>query len=203
MELGDHPAAVETRAGHVAYFAYGSNMLSARLAARVNGALRLARATLSGFRLRFDKRGLRDGSGKCRVQPTERAGDLVWGVLWSLPESQLPGLHRAEGVGYGYAVGHCAVAVASGSGPQRRVRAITYHAQPSALSSELRPYDWYLEMVIAGAIEHRLPGRYLERLRATEAWPDPHSEHARAARALLARARRPAEHDSLRSRDLS
>ena len=46
------------------YFAYGSNLSSARMAARVPSARVVARAQLPGHALRFHKVG-RDGSAKC------------------------------------------------------------------------------------------------------------------------------------------
>ena len=48
------------------YFAYGSNMSSVRLRARVNSAQPLGVARLPGHRLRWHMHSL-DGSGKCDI----------------------------------------------------------------------------------------------------------------------------------------
>ena len=60
----------------VLYFAYGSNMLSRRLAARVSSAHRIATGCVIGRKLTFDKVG-RDASGKCDIELTEIDTDRV------------------------------------------------------------------------------------------------------------------------------
>ena len=52
------------------YFAYGSNMSSARLAARLGPTRCLGRAVLDHFALAWNKPGL-DGSGKANLRPRE------------------------------------------------------------------------------------------------------------------------------------
>ena len=67
------------------YFAYGSNMLTRRLAAvdRAPSARPIAIGTLPGRRLRFHKIGL-DGSGKCDAALTGKDSDRIYGVLFEL-----------------------------------------------------------------------------------------------------------------------
>ena len=48
------------------YFAYGSNMLTERLKARVSSATPIGKANLSDHGLRFHKKS-KDGSGKCDI----------------------------------------------------------------------------------------------------------------------------------------
>src|SRR5690625_3381642 len=80
------------------YFAYGSNMLTARLARRVPQLVPVGPAWLPGHGLSFDLRG-GDGSGKCNVALTA-ADDRVYGVLYELDASRLQRLHAAEGPAY-------------------------------------------------------------------------------------------------------
>ena len=142
----------------VAYFAYGSNMLRERLAARCSGVSFIGRATLPGFRATFDKPS-KDGSGKGAFEPAD-CHDLA-GVLWHVPEAELPALDRHEGVGSGYERWRAPVLRESG----QRIEALTYRA--TELRPGLRPYDWYLALVLAGAVQQGLPLEYIRELRAT------------------------------------
>jgi gamma-glutamylcyclotransferase len=58
------------------YFAYGSNMLTERLRARVGGAAALSKVCVCGYRVRFHKRS-DDGSGKCNIIETGSHEDRV------------------------------------------------------------------------------------------------------------------------------
>ena len=102
------PRALNRRAT-LPYFAYGSNMLSHRLAERCPSASKVALACVRGRRLSFDKRSWKDASGKCRISKTGCPDDLVWGVLYDIEEGDLSALDRAEGAGRGYEVGTVAV----------------------------------------------------------------------------------------------
>ena len=75
------------------YFAYGSNMSSARLRQRVPAARSLGRAQLAGFRLTWNKPA-RDGSGKANIVLAE-AGS-VWGVLYEFSPSDWTPLDDIE-----------------------------------------------------------------------------------------------------------
>jgi len=137
----------------VRYFAYGSNMLTARLRERVPSAAAIGIGRLVGHALRWDKRSGRDRSGKCDAEATGRQEDVVWGVLFELDPDEKPALDRAEGVGVGYI--DKTVQVSTDAGP---VTAVIYYATDKDPS--LRPYHWYKALVIAGAREHGLPAGY-------------------------------------------
>lgn len=62
---------------HVVTFAYGSNMLVARLTERVPSARPIGIGQLKGHVLRWHKRS-KDGSGKCDIEITESDADSVW-----------------------------------------------------------------------------------------------------------------------------
>ncbi|MFV0410118.1 MAG: gamma-glutamylcyclotransferase family protein [Paracoccus sp. (in: a-proteobacteria)] len=78
------------------YFAYGSNLLAARLRARCTSARRIGSAAAEGFDIAFDKIG-QDGSGKATLVPVP--GRKVPGALFQLDNSQMGMLDRIEGVG--------------------------------------------------------------------------------------------------------
>ena len=64
-------------------FAYGSNMLLARIRERVPSARPLGVAVLRGHRLFWHKAG-RDGSGKCDVVESNDTDAAVFGVLYEI-----------------------------------------------------------------------------------------------------------------------
>jgi hypothetical protein len=148
----------------VAYLAYGSNLHPQRLAARIGVPLAAHTVRLEGWALRFHKRS-QDGSGKCDIVPAP--GMWLFGVVYTLTRQAKTRLDDIEGAGFGYAVTELNV---SGSG-----RVSTYRAQAHAIDGQLRPYDWYLHLVIAGARHHGFPEDYLAQLRsvATREDPDP------------------------------
>lgn len=161
------------------YFAYGSNLLSRRLAARTPSARPLGIARLPGHRLYWHKRG-RDGSGKCDAALTGDRGDAVVGVVYRLDAGERAALDRAEGLGAGYHGAEHDFVVAG-----RALSAFFYRADAGAVDPALAPFDWYHALVVAGAREHRLPADYIAALqRATV--DDPDAERRRAHFALLA-----------------
>lgn len=141
-------------------FAYGSNMLSARLKERCPSARALGVAKLPGYELRWHKRS-RDGSGKGDIVPSDDS-HAVFGVVYEIDASELPALDRAEGRGCGYDRRDLQV-ILNG----KRVTVWAYVA--TATDSALKPYAWYKAMVVAGAKEHGLPAPYIANLEVVEA----------------------------------
>lgn len=140
-------------------------MLVERLRARVPDAVVIGVALTTGRRLLFHKRSS-DGSGKCDIPETENPTDIAYGVLYDLPEHQLPKLERAEGNGYM----RSAICVLSGGS---LVQASAFLAMPEQINDKLLPYDWYLDLVVAGARQHALPADYISILVGTSKQPDP------------------------------
>lgn len=160
---------------HIVYFAYGSNMLTARLRERMPSCKPLGIATLPGHELRFHKRS-KDRSGKCNAFA---AGDdqSVVGVLFSFDPAERTKLDEAEGVGNGYE--HATVTVINDKGRRRKV--LTYLASPDAIDGSLTPYSWYKDLVLAGCFEHGVPADYVAAyVQSAEATEDP--DRARDAR---------------------
>ena len=142
------------------YFAYGSNMSSARLRQRTPSAHAIGSASLPGHALRWHKLG-RDGTGKCDiVRCAEGADEIVWGVLYEIAMAEKELLDRIEGLGIGYSETQVRVTTASGS-----EWALTYEAKPDRIDPALKPRPDYKAHVLAGAVEHGLPAHYVAALR--------------------------------------
>jgi len=75
------------------YFAYGSNMSSRRLQARVPSAKALGMARLDDYQWCCNKLG-KDGSGKANMM--EQDGLHLFGVLYEIKSKQWKQLDRAE-----------------------------------------------------------------------------------------------------------
>jgi hypothetical protein len=133
------------------YFAYGSNLASRRMLARVPGARARGRAVLDGFRLLADKPG-RDGSAKLNL--VRAPGACVWGAVWALREPDLLVLDRFEG---GYA--RVALSVRSEAAP---LAATTYLSRQSCADPALARD--YKALVLEGAREHGLPAEWISLL---------------------------------------
>jgi hypothetical protein len=161
------------------YFAYGSNMLTERLQARVPSAEPVSTATLPGRTLRFHKRS-EDGSGKCTLVPAANDESTVHGVLFDFASDDLSALDDAENRGYGYERRHVHPQTSDGT-----TEAFAYVAQPAYIDDALRPYDWYRTVVMAGAHQHDLPPVYRTRLAKIRTYPDPDEDRRARYRSLL------------------
>jgi gamma-glutamylcyclotransferase (GGCT)/AIG2-like uncharacterized protein YtfP len=139
------------------YFAYGSNMSTARLQTRAASASPLGIAVLEGHDLRFHKQG-QDGTGKADAYHTGSTADAVWGVLFDMTDGDLRTLDGFEGSQYARALTN----VRRNDGVT--TEAWVYMAKPDALQASLVPSEQYLRYVLDGAREHELPASYISRL---------------------------------------
>lgn len=156
----------------VVYFAYGSNMSSARIRHRVQSASAVSTAHLPEHRLRFHKRSL-DGSAKCDIEHTGQPADRVFGVIYTIHQSEKVLLDDHEGLGNGYEEKHVSIHMPDGD----VMIALTYYA--THIDTSLQPYHWYKEHVLRGAREHALPGEHIAMIEAIESIADPSpSNHA-------------------------
>lgn len=135
------------------YFAYGSNMSSARLSARIPGARALGPVFVCDFQLAFNKPG-RDGTGKANLVPV--SGERAWGVAWQLAESHWETLDRFE-------PGYRREAFALERGDGTRLIAHAYLFDPGG--PPLAPAPDYVEHLLVGSREHGLPDHYIETIR--------------------------------------
>lgn len=171
------------------YFAYGSNMLAARLAHRCASATLVGAASVAGHRLSFDKVGV-DGSGKATLHKLGDKLARVPGVLFEITLPDRDHLDRAEsaGVGYDRVDNFCVTLRSSGEA----VTATSYIA--SQTQAGLRPYDWYLALIVAGARQHDLARHHVDRLAGSEFVID-HDEDRDARKLALHVLRSSGHHD--------
>lgn len=135
------------------YFAYGSNMSSARLRARVGPFEIRGHAVLPRHEHQFSKPGM-DGTGKGHVQPHPRR--RVHGVLYGLADDQLERLAEFEG---GYRRATLTVLSAREDDP---ITAVTFLAlRPGGAPP---PSLAYLDHYREGFLEHALPRDYARAL---------------------------------------
>jgi hypothetical protein len=154
------------------YYAYGSNMSERRLRQRISSAKKIGVATLPGHQLVFHKKSENDGSGKCDAYPTLVSNEVVIGVLFDLDRSEKLFLDGAEGIGVGYEQRTIGITLDNGS----MYEAFAYFA--ICIDPSLKPYHWYKEHVLRGAVENRLPERYINSIQCVESIDDPDSERA-------------------------
>ena len=145
------------------YFAYGSNLLFARLHARTPSIRKLGMARLPNHRFSFDKIG-GDGSGKCGIEQTHTSHEVI-GVLYQMDKLEKPVLDKIEGVGHGYVDRQISVITHIGE-----TAAFTYY--PTLVEKSRQPYDWYKALVLEGARENSFPQHYLAMIESTESVVD-------------------------------
>jgi hypothetical protein len=164
----------------VVYFAYGSNMSTARLRERMPSCKPLGIGTLPGYVLRFHKRS-KDRSGKCNAFASGKESSVI-GVLFGFDPAERAKLDAAEGVGSGYE--HAIVTVINDKGRRRKV--LTYLATPEYIDDSLKPYSWYKDFVLAGGKEHGLPQDHIaEYIQSVEAIEDPDNTRDKKQRPTL------------------
>lgn len=152
------------------YYAYGSNMSISRLRERVPSAEALGCYALKRHDLRFHKSS-KDGSAKCDAFYTGADGDVIFGALFEISPTEKPFLDKAEGLGYGYDEKLVIVNAADESS----LEATTYFA--TIIDEHLKPYSWYVNHVLVGAIEAPLPDKYVQsKIRGIGSIQDPDIE---------------------------
>lgn len=162
------------------YFAYGSNMLPARLLARCPSARPLGLAHAEGHDLAFSKMS-KDGSGKATLVPaTERTTP---GILFEIALTERSALDRAEGAGQGYArIDDFTILI---DNAERSTNVVTTYLATAHVDG-LQPYDWYLALVIAGAVHHGFGASDVERLQQVAHVIDPDPDRRTRCEALSA-----------------
>ena len=131
------------------YFAYGSNMDRAGMAARCPASKPIGIARLAGHRFFI----AREGWASVARDPRR----TVWGVLWDLALADMPALDRYELVASRLYV-KMSQAVLGERGPKR---ALIYVARSTAPGL---PRTGYLETVVAAGEQAGLPAAYLKEL---------------------------------------
>ena len=137
--------------------------------------------------LRWHKLG-KDGSGKCDAFETGVASDIVWGGIFEIAKNEKYLLDKAEGLGVGYSEKlediFCQQQIEDvqtvSSTNYSTVQASLYVAIP--IEPRAKPYSWYKQFVVGGAIQCGLPASYVSALAAAEDLVDP--DEVRSAKNL-------------------
>lgn len=151
------------------YFAYGSNMLPARLINRCRSAKLIGTGIAPNFRLEFSKAS-KDGSGKATLVAAPDA--RLPGVIFEIDDPERVALDQHEGLGFGYRRDEAFVV--EGIVPQSNFLTNTYLA--TASDAQLKPFDWYLATIIAGAIHHEIDDVHIKALKGTNFIEDNYKE---------------------------
>src|SRR5581483_3527876 len=156
-------------------FAYGSNMCTGRVRVYgVNPEGQGLPARLPDYRLCFNKKSTKDGSGKANVEAED--SESVWGVLYSIADVGLALLDKGE---KGYIRKKLRV-IAEG----KIVEAWVYIAAVPDNDPTLKPYSWYKRFLIEGAREHRIEAGYIAKLEQISAAPDKNEKRDQEMRAI-------------------
>lgn len=155
-------------------------MLAERLQARCASAKVIGTASAHGYELSFAKIG-QDGSGKATLVRNENSAQQVQGVVFSVAKSELAVLDWFEGERYNR-IDEFQVFTTSGIIP-----AVTYIASSTYRDTAQRPYDWYLALILAGALQHGFDDDYVSHVKQiTTAKPDPIPDREGRLQALAA-----------------
>jgi hypothetical protein len=144
------------------YFGFGSNMNITSLRAKGVEPLVSRCAVLHGWRLRFNvQHFFRHEGGVGNIEPSDKPGDRVYGVLHDCPDDSLQSLDAMEACGHGY--DRISVEVEA-EGEQ--IPAFTYIGMPEFIDDECLPSRRYLNIVIDGARQAGLDPDYVRELEA-------------------------------------
>lgn len=160
----------------VLYFAFGSNMLDSRLCRRCPGARFKTTAAADGHRVVFEKLS-EDSSGKATLVQAG-GGAPALGVVYAVPAAEIPALDAFEGPGY-VRVDDFPVRCLDS---QRELRTVTYVARE--IVSGLKPFDWYLALVLAGMRERGFAPDAMRALVSVEYVDDPEPSRVTRLNAL-------------------
>jgi phage replication-related protein YjqB (UPF0714/DUF867 family) len=139
------------------YFAYGSNLDVTQMAPRCPDATDPRPATLADHDWLINERGV------ATVEPLD--GAQVHGVLWQISDRDLDVLDSAEGVPVRYRRDR--MTVQTDDGPADAWVYVDHRVETGA------PRPGYLERIVAGAVHHGLPQRWLDFLERWDPvnWP--------------------------------
>jgi len=147
------------------YFAYGSNLHPVRLTERVPSAQLLGIAQLHRYTLKFHKQG-QDGSGKCSVLSTGVETDKVYGAIYSIDPAHKKQLDEFEGEGYRDESIELQY-------QDKSYQCFIYIAHEAFIDSNLKPYHWYRDLVLAGARFLQFPENYVAGIEDVTSTEDP------------------------------
>ncbi len=147
---------------------------------RCPSAQYLANAWVDHFALEYSKVG-KDGSGKATLVPSH--GKRVHGVIFEIDTDEREPLDNVE---YGYRREDGFEVTVTNTGACKTVA--TYIALQECIKPGLKPFDWYLALVVAGAMEHRFPAPVIAAYRDTAIWVDENKKRTSETDSLLQKA---------------
>jgi hypothetical protein len=130
-----------------------------------------------GWSLHFHKRSI-DESGKCNIV---NSGTGIYVAVYEMQESDKEKLDEIEGSGKGY--DNATIDVPDFGACS------TYLGATTHICGELKPYDWYKEMVLLGCRKLDLPQRYTSAIEAVRNGPDPDEKRSEAQWQIVERLR--------------
>jgi len=136
-------------------------MLAARIQNRCPSAAIKTIANLSGFTVSFSKPSV-DQSGKATLVRSDVGGPVVIGAVYEIAATELEDLNEAEGSGYDRHDDCPVTCLRTGES----ILTNTYIARNH--EGHLKPYDWYLALVIAGMVELKIDLEYVSKFRKIE-----------------------------------
>ena len=131
------------------YFAYGSNMSVSQMMRRCPQSSLSGNATLAGHDF------LINGKGHATI--IARTETTVFGLLWTLTDSDIRSLDDYEGIAVGYYVKERKAVRFNG----QQVMALVYVATDANPGIPELPY---LQGIVEAATAHRLPADYVKKL---------------------------------------
>jgi hypothetical protein len=140
----------------VNYFAYGSNLHPYRLKARISLTDQFHIAKLEGATLTFNKPA-DDGSAKANIRFTDNTDSIVYGVLYELPKDAWGEIRKLEVEKFGYKDINIEVITNS-----EKIAARTFFYDGVYCTHKVKPYTWYLNLILAGAKYHKFPKAYIK-----------------------------------------
>lgn len=105
---------------------------------------------------------------------------MAHGAIYSMNAAHKDALDRHEGVGKGHEVIELSL-----ERDGRAYGCFSYLATRDALDRSLLPYDWYKQLVIAGAQHYFFPEEYIEQIRRVPEMKDENLERVAEHRKLL------------------
>ncbi|XP_026758950.1 gamma-glutamylcyclotransferase-like [Galleria mellonella] len=150
------------------YFAYGSNLLKKRIHINNPSAQFLGVGRLDDHQLDFIKYSNHWKGTSATIVPT--TGTSVWGAIWRIQNKDMPALDRQEGVDTNwYFPKTVNIFTSNGKTVECRTYQQTINPPPRSdnedIPSDRRPSITYLECIINGAVECKLPEDYLKKLK--------------------------------------
>ncbi|XP_033125358.1 gamma-glutamylcyclotransferase-like [Anneissia japonica] len=143
------------------YFGYASNLLRERLLLKNPSATFVAIAKLEDYKLVFGQKSTGVSpvwkGGVASIEYSQ--GDHVWGVVWKLNRCHLQTLDLQESSHEGIEVN---TKMSTGEILTCRVYVMR------DMSSQLPPHPNYLDIIIKGAVQNKLPPDYITMLRSVE-----------------------------------